>query len=166
MQEEIENRSINLAVTVTRTSLPKALRLVLKLLRAGKHMVFGKKTAHYKNGTMKQGKMKVKELMRSHDKMENIDVAKTDIKGFERYCKKYSVDFAVVKEKGTDPPRYTLFFKAKDAASIEKALSEYTAAKKRNLQKPSVLAALSKFKEIIKGLGQDKDRNRRRERER
>ena len=66
------------------------------------------------------------------------------------YCKvakKYGVDFAVVKDKNSEPPVYTVFFKAKDQDAITNVIKEYTAKKMLDPQKakPSVLAKLAEY---------------------
>ena len=37
-----------------------------------------------------------------------------NIKAFERVARKYNVDFAVKRDKTTEPPKYLVFFKGKD----------------------------------------------------
>jgi hypothetical protein len=40
-----------------------------------------------------------------------MEIAKTDLKGFERVTRKYGVDYAIRKDPSQDPPRYIVFFK-------------------------------------------------------
>ena len=44
-----------------------------------------------------------------------------NIKSFERVVRKYNIDFAVKKDKTTDPPKYVVFFKGRDADAVAQA---------------------------------------------
>ena len=57
----------------------------------------------------------------------------------------------MVKDKNSEPPIYTVFFKAKDQDAITRILQDYSAKQVKNpdLAKVSVLEKLKKFKEIV-----------------
>jgi hypothetical protein len=64
------------------------------------------------------------------------------------------VDFAIRKDKSCDPPRYTVFFKAKDAEVLQQVLKEYASKyqeKTPKEKKPSILEQLRKLKEKTAG---------------
>ena len=42
-----------------------------------------------------QGKQSVKELIGQGQGVTNIDIAKTDLKGFEKVARKYGIDYAI-----------------------------------------------------------------------
>ena len=63
----------------------------------------------------KQGKQSVKELLGQNAGVSNIEITEGNIKAFERVAAKYNVDFAVKKDKTVSPPKYLVFFKARDA---------------------------------------------------
>ena len=89
------------------------------------------------------------------------------IKEFEKIARKYGVDYAVKKDRSSSPPKYLIFFKGRDADALTAAFTEYTGKKVRKAQKterPSVLAKLSQFKELVKHAVVD--RNKRKELER
>ena len=80
------------------------------------------------------------------------------------------MDFAVVKDKNEDPPKYTVFFKAKDADAITSVLKEYgdrinKRKKEAGKERPSIMAKLKKFKEIVANTP-SKHREKRKEQER
>ena len=50
--------------------------------------------------------------------VSSIEVTDGNIKSFERVARKYNVDFAVKKDKTTDPPKYVVFFKGRDADAV------------------------------------------------
>jgi hypothetical protein len=86
---------------------------------------------------------------------------------FERIARKYGVDYAVKREKGVEPPKYLIFFKARDADALTAAFKEYTQKqinKKEQRERPSVLAKLAAFKELVKKPVMDKEKRKERER--
>ena len=72
----------------------------------------------------------------------NVEVEKTAIRGFERYARKYGIDFAITRDKSAIPPKYMVFFKAQDSDALTAAFQEYSASVLQNGKKPSVLAQL------------------------
>ena len=51
------------------------------------------------------GKQTIQELIGQNQGVTNIDISKTDLKGFEKYARKYGVDYAITKSVAT-PPLY------------------------------------------------------------
>ena len=83
-----------------------------------------------------------------------MDIGDSGIRDFKRIANKYGVDFAITKDKTVDPPKCTVFFKAKDADAITAVLTEYAAKqtkrkKSQEKERPSILQKLKKFKEIV-----------------
>lgn len=74
------------------------------------------------------------------------------------------VDFAVKKDRSCDPPKYLIFFKARDADALTAAFTEYTQKKVRKAERPSVLEKLNHFKEMVKNAVVDRNKHRERER--
>lgn len=99
--------------------------------------------------------------------LSNIEITDPSIKEFEKIARKYGVDYAVKKDRSSSPPKYLIFFKGRDADALTAAFTEYTGKKVRKAEKserPSVLAKLSQFKELVKHAVVD--RNKRKELER
>ena len=114
-----------------------------------------------------KGEMTVKQLIDKDQGASSVDVASIGLKDFKRTANKYGLDFAVVKSRNQDPPVYTVFFKAKDKDVINNVVADYT-AKQMKLdvkKKPSILAAISKFKEMLKN-APHKEHEKRKEQER
>lgn len=88
------------------------------------------------------GKQTVKELIGQGDGVTNIDISKTDLKGFESVARKYGIDYAIRKDSSVHPPKYLVFFKAKDTDAMTAAFNEYSARVMQRSQRPSVLRAL------------------------
>lgn len=87
------------------------------------------------------------------------------MKGFEKVARKYGVDYAITKDKGVVPPKYLVFFKAKDADALTAAFTEFSNQKLKKLEKPSVLKQLAKLKEMVAAILPDKVRHKSQERD-
>ena len=148
MQEEVENRTVNLAVTTTKLTARNVLAACMKYLRH-RGQVKEKKAAE------KAAKAKIGQ----NQGVSNMDIAKTDLRGFEKVAQKYGVDYAIRKDASQQPPRYIVFFKARDADALTSAFREYSASVMKKKDRPSVLKALKKMKELVASIP-DKVRNK------
>ena len=100
------------------------------------------------------GEQTIDQLVGQNQGATNIEIDKTDIKGFKRILEKYGVDYAVTKSPTRDPPRYLVFFKARDSDVLTAAFKEYSATLTQKQKKPSVLQQLRKFKALVAALPQ------------
>jgi hypothetical protein len=78
--------------------------------------------------------------------------------------RKYGVDFAVRKDKSVSPPKYLVFFKARDADALTAAFTEFTSRTVQKTRRLSVLAQLRKLTEFVKNNVIDKVKHREQER--
>ena len=149
MQEEVENKTVNLAVKtskVTAQVLYKGLKAFINHQKKKQTMKAAQKDEPVK------GEQSVKELFGQGQGVSSMPIGDEGVKDFKKICNKYGVDFAIVKDKTQDPPQFTVFFKAKDADAITQVLKEYSAKqmkKQQRQQKPSILDKLKKFKDIV-----------------
>ncbi len=142
MQEEVTNRTVNLAISTTKLTgrtIMKGLRMYLN----HRSKVKAKKAAA--KNEIPHGKQTVEQLVGQNQGVTSIPIANTELKGFERVAKKYGVDFAIRKDASIEPPRYTVFFKARDEAALLAAYKEYTAQTLSKQKRPSVRKTLSKL---------------------
>ena len=144
MQEEVENRTVNLAISTTKLTLRTIISGIRKYLQH-REKVKAKKG----RDPAVHGKQSVKKLLGQNQGAANAEIEKEGIKDFERLAKKYGVDFAVRKDKTVDPPRYFVFVHAKDADALDAICKEHQARSMTKDRKPSVLAQLSKFKNLV-----------------
>ena len=161
MQEDIENKTVTLIINSSKLTGRTLARAFGKLLRYTK----AKAQAHH--DVKPQGKQTVKQLIGQNQGVSNIEITDPSIKEFEKIARKYGVDYAVKKDRSSSPPKYLIFFKGRDADALTAAFTEYTGKKVRKAEKserPSVLAKLSQFKELVKHAVVD--RNKRKELER
>ncbi len=142
MQEEVEQRTVTLAISTS-----KMTANVLKSA-ISKYLAYRKEKA--RQGPVKPcGEQSVKQLVGQDQGATNIEITDKNIKGFERIARKYGVDFALKKDKTGEIPKYLVFFKARDADALTAAFKEYTAKTDRKKERPSVLQKLHKFKELL-----------------
>ena len=100
------------------------------------------------------GEMKVKDLIRKDQGAQAIDIDGAGLGDFRKIANKYGMDFAIVKGTELDLPKYSVFFKARDADAVNAVVNEYT-AKQMKIGKegrPSLLEKLGKFKAIVAAL--------------
>lgn len=98
------------------------------------------------------GKMTVEKLIRKDQGAQQIDIAQSGIRDFERTLNRYGVDYAIRKDVSQEPPRYMVFFKARDADVLNAAFKEYSAKLAHKEKRPSILKALAHFKELAKAI--------------
>ena len=149
MQEEVESRTVNLAISTPKLTARTIVSAVRGYLNHRRNVSLKKgRTADQEPS----GKQTVKELLGQGQGVTNLDIAQTDLKGFERVARKYGIDYAIRKDASVDPPKYLVFFKAKDADAMEAAFKEYSQKALRKEERPSVLDQLRKFKELVAAL--------------
>ena len=150
MQEEIEHKTVNFAISTTKLSARTLLRGMQFLLRQyDKHA--------------SQGKQSMKRLVRQNRGVTNVEIQKTGIKDFDRYAKRYHIDYSIQKDLSCTPPRYMVYFKAQDTDALSAAFKEYSASVLDKTKRPSVLAKLHDLAQTVANLP-DKVRHKQEER--
>ena len=98
------------------------------------------------------GKQTVKQLAAQNQGLTNIEITDKNIKDFDRVARKYGVDYAVKKDKTVSPPKYLVFFKARDADALTAAFKEYTANTIKKKNKEPIAVKIKNIAEKIKSL--------------
>ena len=150
VQEEVEQKTFNIVVSTTKLTA----RTILNAGRAAIQQYQAK---------MAGGKQSVRMLLRQNRGVSSVEIDKTNIKGFERYAKKYGIDYAIRKDNSEVPPRYLVFFKAPDAEAFHAAFKEYSASLLSKTKRPSVL---EKLHELVQAAAELPGKVRRKEQER
>lgn len=151
MQDEVREKSVALVIKVGKTGGKLTAEMLKWAIREYQKQSQNPKTKH--------GKQSVKSLVRQGAGVQNIEITDKNIKSFEGVARKYGVDFSLKKDPVEG--KYLVFFKARDTDALNAAFSEFTATTlNRQKQKPSITKQLSKFKELIKTLSNDKVKNR------
>ena len=118
MQEEVESRTVTLAINTA--------KLTGRVLKAAicKYLAYRKEKK--REGPVKPcGKQSVKQLVGQNQGVSNIEITDKNIKDFERVARKYGVDFALKKDKTGEIPKYLVFFKARDGDALTSACKRY-----------------------------------------
>ena len=133
LQEEVEQKTFNIVVSTTKLTARTILNAGRTALQQYQSKLLADKSS---------GKQSVRMLLRQNRGVSSVEIDKTNIKGFERYAKKYGIDYAIRKDTSEVPPRYLVFFKAPDAEAFHSAFKEYSASLLNKGKRPSVLARL------------------------
>ena len=166
MQEEVENRTLTLIVSGTKFTGRLFKAAISKYMAHRREKKLEKQRSRDSPVTPK-GKQTVKQLIGQNQGVSNIEINDPSIKDFERIARKYGVDYAVKKDRSASPPKYLIFFKARDADALTAAFSEYTQRKVKKAdrsERPSVLEKLAQFKELLKNTVVDRSRRKELER--
>ena len=166
MQEEVENRTLTLIVSGTKFTGRLFKAAISKYMAHRREKKLEKQRGRDSPVTPK-GKQTVKQLIGQNQGVSNIEINDPSIKDFERIARKYGVDYAVKKDHSASPPKYLIFFKGRDADALTAAFSEYTQKKVKKAdrsERPSVLAKLAQFKELLKNTVVDRSRRKELER--
>jgi len=152
MQDEVRDKSVALAIKVGKTGGKMTADLLKWAMR--------RYLAQSRNPKIHHGKQTVKQLVGQGTGVKSIDITEKNIKSFERVAKKYGIDFAL--KKNPDKGEYYVFFKARDDDAMKAAFAEYTAKTmhRKAPEKPSLLAQLSHFKEVVRSMAQETVKNR------
>ena len=166
MQEEVENRTLTLVVSGTKFTGRLFKAAISKYMAHRREKKLEKQRSRDSPVTPK-GKQTVKQLIGQNQGVSNIEINDPSIRDFERIARKYGVDYAVKKDRSASPPKYLIFFQARDADALTAAFTEYTGKKVKKAEKterPSVLAKLAQFKELLKNTVVDRSRRKELER--
>ena len=150
MQEEVEQKTFNIVVSTTKLT-------ARTILNAGKAAI------QQQQAKMAGGKQSVRMLLRQNRGVSSVEIDKTNIREFERYAKKYGIDYAIRKDNSEMPPRYLVFFKAPDVEAFNAAFKEYSASLLSKTKRPSVL---EKLHELVQAAAELPGKVRRKEQER
>jgi hypothetical protein len=141
LQEQINDKTVALSVKAAKLTgrlLAKAMQAFLKRAR---------------EPTAVHGKQSVKSLTKQGASLSNIEISGDNIGSFTKTARKYNVDFALKRDDSGSPPRWLVFFKAKDGDALTAAFNEYSKIQlKHKERKPSLLSRLAKAKELASQL--------------
>lgn len=151
MQDEVNQKTVAISIKATKLTaqvLAKALLLALRKIQRARD-------------APKHGKQSVKKLARQNAGLQNVEITDGNIKSFERVARKFGVDFALKKDGG-NPPKWLVFFKARDADALTAAFTQFSRDTLKKTPKPSVLETMRNFKELVKNAVLDRSKVRER----
>ena len=146
MQEDIENRSVSLAIRTSKLTAQTLKNAISKYLahRKGKRLHKGQMP-----DVIPRGKQTVKQLVGQNQGVTNIEVTEKNIKSFDRVARKYGIDYSLKKVEQEGKSEYLVFFKAKDVDVMTAAFKEYTSETLKKQKRESVRQKLEKVKEEL-----------------
>ena len=151
MQDEISEKLIALCINggeisarILKDAMEKALADMERERKQERY-----NTQKEKKQTVSHGKQSLRKLAENGSQLSNIEVTDGNIKSFEKCARKYHVLYSLKKDKSVSPPRYFVFFRAKDVDSITAAFKEYTGRTLNKAKKPSVRKKLELAKERV-----------------
>ena len=165
MQEEVVDKSIDIAVRVTSLTLSQILK-VLEFLTKKLEEKPGDRTPETptanKDGAdpdLKHGKQTLKNLHKHNEGLSTIELTDPNLRDLFKSMKKADIDFSCVKDgKG----KYSLFFKGKNADEMTSAFKRYTEKTVAKADKQAIKAELKQAKKEARELdtGRDKEKKK------
>ena len=148
MQEEVDQKSIALAVSTTKMTGRVLAKAIQTYLRHRKE----------KQPKMYHGKQTIRQLMKQNTGLSNIEITDKNIRSFESTAQKYKIDYALKKDSSEQPPRYLVFFKGRDIDVINMAFREFTQKQIGRKERPSLRKLLAKLKEQAKAQNRQREK--------
>jgi hypothetical protein len=145
VQEDVQQKSVALTT--------KAAKLTAKglavLMRAALRQMKNKREKPV------LGKQSVQELAKGGT-LENIEISNDNIKVFEPFARKYGVSYSLQRDCSESSPKWLVFFRSKDTASMTAAFKAFSAKiLTKEKTKPSVKDAMRKIQERIRSAIRD-----------
>lgn len=157
MQEEVTDKSIAFVTNNTKMTASILKTLITSYLREKENEKISKGQVETRK------KISLKELSKKYDGLKSIEINENNIKGFEKTAKKYGIEYALKRDKITEPPTYIVFFKGKDTDILDTAFKEFIGNEMDKDKRPSLKQALIKMKELAGLINKDKVKNKQQE---
>ena len=148
MQEQNTEKTVALSVKtgkMTAKVLKSAVKAFLNSQRNKKPKIY-------------KGKQSVKHLVQGGGELTSIEVTDKNIKSFDKTARKYGIDYALKKDCTEEPPKYFVFFKAKNNDVLTMAFKEFAANELTKSKKTPIREKLRNVAERVKA--KDKERSR------
>ncbi len=149
MQEEVNEKTIALCIKgskITADILKASLRKYLQEMEKEKAKSQQKAQVkkEQKTQVVKRGKQSIKSMLDKGSELSNIEITDNNIRSFERVARKYGIDYSLKRDKSTDPPKYLVFFRAKDTDVMTAAFKEYSGVTLQKSKRKSIKLRLQK----------------------
>ena len=146
MQEQVEDRTVNLAVSTTKLTG----RAIFAAFRAFHNYRKNKKAQKaMQTDDRITGRQSLEELIGQNQGVNSLEVGDGTFKDFLKCADKVGVDYAITVDKTVKPKKYTVFFKARDADALEEVMKNYAQRTMSREKRPSVIKLLNKMKEKV-----------------
>ena len=146
MHEEINQKSVALSIKtakLTSKTLAKAMLIALRHMK--RQNPRSSPTQRNNQQKIYKGKQTLNQLSQNGGGLQNVEITEQNIKFFEPVARKYNIDYALHKDDSENPPKWLVFFKAKDIDMLTLAFKEFgKKALSKEHDKPS------KFRQFMK----------------
>ena len=150
MQEQNSEKTVALSVKTGKMTAKVLKSAVKSFLDAQKN----KKPHIYK------GKQSVKHLVQGGGELTSIEVTDKNIKSFDKTARKYGIDYALKKDTTEEPPKYLVFFKAKNNDVLTMAFKEFAANELTKSKKTPIREKLRNVAEQVKAKNMERSREK------
>ena len=102
----------------------------------------------------KRGEQSFKSLAKRGESLADIEISDDNIGTFKKIARKHDIDFNLQRDDTESPPRWVVFFRAKDNKRMEIAFKEYanTILTKQKTKKGSMLNKIAEKNELAKSI--------------
>lgn len=146
MQEEVNDKVISLSVRTAKMTAD-LLRAAIRKYLADMEKQKAKAASSPKKQTQPKGKQSLKKMMAQGSELKNIEITDQNIRSFDRVARKYGIAYSLKKDTSKEPPKYMVFFKAKDVDVMTAAFKEYAGINLKKSKRVSVRKKLILAKE-------------------
>ena len=150
MQEQNTEKTVALSVKTGKMTAKVLKGAVKAFLDAQKN-----KKPHIYNG-----KQSVKHLVQGAGELTSIEVTDKNIKSFDKTARKYGIDYALKKDTTEEPPKYLVFFKAKNNDVLTMAFKEFAANELTKSKKTPIREKLRNVAEQVKAKNMERSREK------
>jgi len=133
VQEEVENRTVNLVIRTAKLT-GDALKFAVSKYLADRKEKSGGEPVSTPERKQTVARLAGREAGTPDGKERNVN----DPFGFERFARKYGIEYTVRKDSSSEEPDHLVFFRARDRETLTAAFNEYT---DRTEQKDTVPSA-------------------------
>ena len=159
MQDEVNERSVSLCVRGARMGAESLARTMRAFVASRQRNRIAGGRASPDTARNREGVMSMRALAATGAQLERATLAEGGVAGFALVARRYHVAYSVMRDRSCDPPRWIVFFKAKDAAAMEAAFEAYARRVLDSRERPSIV-------QRVREMAKDMARPGRQERER
>ena len=125
VQDEINQQTVAFMI--------RGSEMTLRIFRQAIREYLNRKQQLYKtidiktSDTLKSGKQSLKSMKEQGAQLSTVKISEENIGDFERFAKKYEIDYSLKRDRDPEHPCYIVFFKVKDVDLLDAAFREYAA---------------------------------------
>ena len=125
------------------TTAKKTLSFVVEASNMTAELLKSVLRAYLAGDTKYKGKTSYRKLS-SQGKLDWIEITENNIKDFLSTARKYDVDYALKRDKSTNPPTYYVFFTAGSSDTFNQAFKEYAVGASKKVSDKSVSQVINR----------------------